>query len=131
MTTQDTNVLSSPGHVWQTNVKSTPELCSDPSTARPRECQAHPESQALLTMEQESAKPQHESLHNMAGVVPDLASRAASVDTDTMGNSKFYQTKGPGFTALPRLCRNGPDPNNPSTCCSKVGELRPSVHGFW
>lgn len=62
MTTQNTNALSSPGHVWQTYVKSTPELHSDPSTSQSQGCQAHPESQALLTMKQERAKPQHERL---------------------------------------------------------------------
>lgn len=82
-------------------------------------------------MEQESAESQHESLHIMTGVVPDPASWAASVDTDTMGNNKFYQTKAPGVIVLPHLCRNGLDPSNPSTCCGKVEELRPSGHGFW
>lgn len=65
----------------------------------------------------------------LAGVVPDPASWAASVDTVTMGN-KVYQTKGPRLHCTPvQEWAKPKQPIYPSTC--KVEKLRSSVRGFW
>lgn len=101
MTTQNTGSVLLPGSCLADLCEIHSRTAQRSINSQSQGCQAHPESQALLTTEQKSAKSQRESPHIIAGVVPNPASWAASIDTVTMRNTKCYQTKSPkGKTIL-------------------------------